>query len=196
MSVALGEPLQVLGLVGRALDAVGAAYAIGGSVASSVYGEPRSTLDGDLVAALFLRQVEGFISALGPDFFADAEMIRSSIRAGEPFNLIHLPTMFKVDVFLAGRDELALEELARRQRMEIQGETVYIATAEDIVLQKLVWFRKGNEVSERQWSDIRGVIRVQGSRLDLAYLRQWAPRAGVADLLERALREAAEDLGA
>lgn len=193
MSRAASEPIHATSLVARALEAVGVAYAIGGSLASSVHGEPRSTNDGDLLAALGLRHVEALVAALGADFFADAPMMRDAIGAGEPFNVIHLPTMFKIDIFVAGSDELAREELTRRQRVEIEGELLYVASPEDTVVQKLAWYRKGNEISDRQWGDVRGVLRVQLGRLDLDYMHKWARHAGVEDLLDRALAEVASE---
>ena len=98
----------------------------------------------------------------------------------------------KADVFVAGSDEWVVEELvrARDETLEVQGQptTIRFATAEDTLLYKLVWFRLGGEQSERQWSDVSGVIKVQGERLDRSYLRHWAKHLKVSDLLERALR--------
>ena len=189
MTAALGEPIQVTALVARAFEQAGVPYAVGGSVASSVHGEPRSTQDADILAALGLGQVDRFVDALGDGFYADAEMMRSCIRAREPFNVVHLATMFKIDVFIAGGDALAREELSRRRLVEIEGERLYVATPEDVVIQKL-WYRKGNEVSERQWRDVLGVLRVQGAGLEVDYVRRWAKEGGVEDLLDRALTEA------
>jgi hypothetical protein len=70
--------------------------------------------------------------------------------------------------------------------------TAYVASAEDTVLTKLEWYRMGSEVSERQWRDVLGVLKVQAERLDLAYLRRWAAALGVADLLEQALSQAGQ----
>ena len=80
------------------------------------------------------------------------------------------------------------QQIARRLRIEIAGRVLYVHPPEDILLQKLRWYRRGGEVSDRQWRDILGIVRVQGARLDLAYLRKNAPVLDVADLLERALR--------
>jgi hypothetical protein len=92
---------------------------------------------------------------------------------------------------LAGGTPLDEQQLKRRQAVSLgPGRTLYIHPPEDILLQKLRWYREGAEVSDRQWRDILGIIRVQGPRLDRDYLAGSAPVLGVADLLTRALREA------
>jgi hypothetical protein len=103
--------------------------------------------------------------------------------------------MFKVDVFVAGDDPLARDELARASRLplpRLPGRSVLVASPEDIVLQKLLWYRKGGEVSERQWRDVIGVLKIRGQALDSAYLVSGANRAGVTDLLDRARDEAGQ----
>jgi hypothetical protein len=103
-----------------------------------------------------------------------------------------MATMFKVDVFVTGADELLSIELSRKRRVRVLEETqaeLFVASPEDMVLQKLMWYRDGGGVSDRQWGDVLGVIKTQGNRLDLAYLRLWAGRKGIGELLERALAE-------
>jgi hypothetical protein len=145
------------------------------------------------VADLRMSHLQDFVAALQADFFVDADMVRDAIRRRATFNLLHLATMFKVDVFVIGADELITSELARKQRMRVQEQppaSVFVATPEDMVLQKLLWYRAGGEISDRQWADLLGVIKTQGQHLDLDYLRLWAERKEVADLLKRALAEA------
>jgi hypothetical protein len=101
--------------------------------------------------------------------------------------------MFKVDVFIPKRRPYSQMQLERRVRQPLSVETeqlAYFSSAEDSILSKLEWYRLGGEVSDRQWRDILGVIKIQGERLDFAYLRQWAAALNVADLLEKALFEA------
>ncbi len=66
---------------------------------------------------------------------------------------------------------------------------VSVASAEDTLLAKLEWYRMGGEVSERQWRDVLGALKVQAGALDLEYLHRWASELGVDDLLERALTQ-------
>lgn len=178
----------------EALEVLGVNYQIGGSVASSAHGVPRSTLDVDVVADVGPDHVEPLVRRLSDTYYIDGEMIHEAIRHRSSFNVIHLGTMLKVDLFVVkdrpfdreafGRatlDTLSEEPGARRLRL---------TTPEDIVLHKLVWYQLGEEVADRQWRDAVGVLRVQGAAIDLAYLRRWAATIGVEDLLERALAEA------
>jgi hypothetical protein len=184
------ESVTVTLRVAEALDQLGVDYFVGGSVASSVHGRPRTTDDIDIVAALPGPKVDGLVQSLQADFFVDADMIRDAIQRRASFNIIHLATMLKVDVFVLGNEDFASEEMRRRAAVPLRGARVWFSSPEDIVLEKLDWFRKGEGISERQWRDVLGVLAVQGTRLDLPYLRLWATRRGLLDLLERALAEA------
>jgi hypothetical protein len=175
------------------LEALGVPYLVGGSLASSLHGIPRATQDVDVVAALEEAHVEPFVAALGADFYVDADMIRDALRRCASFNVIYLRTMFKVDVFVARKSRPALDEMARRQRVRIADDPprdLVVASAEDTVAQKLAWYRTGGEISERQWKDVQGVLRVKARALDVAIMRGAAEALGVGDLLDRALDEA------
>jgi hypothetical protein len=176
------------------LDRMEIAYLVGGSVASSVHGISRPTMDVDLVADLRAEQVDEFCACLQGDFYADAAMIREALARGRSFNLIHLASSFKIDIFPLGRDPYSLAAFARREfeRSHSFGPhpiECAVAAPEDTILRKLEWYRAGGETSERQWNDLRGVLKVSGARLDLAYLRKWAPYLKVEDLLDRLLAE-------
>jgi hypothetical protein len=189
----LTEQIAVTLAVVEALDAFGVPYAIGGSFASALHGVMRATMDADLVADLRLEHVEPLAQALGDAFYADAEMMRDAIRRQGSFNLIHLGTMFKVDVFVAKPRAFDRSQLARRQLHLLSEDPerhAYVTSAEDVVLSKLEWYRMGGEVSDRQWRDVLGVLKVQGDRLDQDYLRRMSVELGVTDLLERVLEEA------
>ena len=182
------DPLEVAQSVTRALDALGVAHTIGGSIASSIAGEPRSTIDIDIVAALEERHVLPLVAALWEAFYVDEAALFRAVRERSTANLIHHDTSVKVDLFVAGGTPLDSQQIARRLRIEIAGRVLYVHPPEDILLQKLRWYRRGGEVSDRQWRDVLGIIRVQGARLDLDYLHRNAPVLDVTDLLERALR--------
>jgi hypothetical protein len=188
----LPEPLAVTLQVIDALEQVGACYVIGGSLASTIHGVVRTTLDTDIVADLNLEQARPFADLLTGAFYLDLDSIRHAIRQHSSFNVIHLATMFKVDLFIPKQRPFDRQQLERRQRWVVDpdsGRTIYVATPEDTVLAKLAWYRLGDEISDRHWRDILGVLAVQGEGLDLSYMRRWAASLGVSDLLERASAE-------
>jgi hypothetical protein len=185
------SPLIALFQLIKAFKAVGIDYVIVGSFASSVHGDYRASAAIDVVAQISNKQIRPLVNALSDDFYIDDLSVSKAIAQGRSFNVIHLAGIFKVDVFLPSSD-LSKQQLARRELHPVaadEPQDIWIATAEDTMLAKLHWYRLGGEVSELQWRDVRGILGTQGARLDFDYLRQWAKRVGVLDLLERALKE-------
>jgi len=188
------EILEITFHVVETFDRLGIPYLVGGSLASSLHGIPRATQDVDLVVRMTHRHVAGLVVVLRPAFYLDESAIHDAVEQHASFNLIHLRTLLKADVFVGKDDEASRAQMERRQTYEIGTEprrALVVASAEDVVAQKLYWFRLGDEVSDRQWSDAIGVLRVGGAGLDLDYLRRAATLLGVEDLLSRALDEAA-----
>jgi hypothetical protein len=185
----LSEPILVVARLARAFDDLAIRYVVGGSLASSLYGTPRATQDVDLVAEIGLPHVEALTNALAGEFYIDAGMIRDAIRRQASFNVVHLATMFKADIFIAGGDAWSREEMSRARTDEFETPegrvAVRFASAEDTLLHKLVWYRLGDQVSERQWGDVVGVFKVQADLLDREYLERWARLLNVSDLLGR-----------
>ncbi len=190
----MADAVAVAQAVAEALEKLGIIYWIGGSMASSIYGTPRSTQDVDFVAELKEEQVDALVDALKDEFYIDGEAVRRAIRTRRSFNVIHLDTMYKADIFVLGADRHAQEEKERRRKERLGSEpdapTAYFCSAEDIILQKLVWYRKGGNISDRQWNDVLSVIKVQANNLDYAYLRRWAFELNINDLLDKALSDA------
>ena len=186
----MDEPVRVLASLTRELEALEIPYLVGGSFASSVFGTPRSTQDADVVADIPFDRVEPLHRRLSPEFFVDLAMMRSAVSGQGSFNVLHHSTMFKIDVFVSPHDEWSLIRLQRARTESVETTagpvTMRFSSPEDTLLHKLIWCRLGNEVSDRQWEDVVGLLKVQAGTLDGAYLDRWAPVLGVAHLLARA----------
>lgn len=181
-------------LLRDALNRSGIRYTVGGSLASSAHGILRSTNGVDVVADIREVQMSRFASDLTAAFYADTETMREALRHGQSFNRIHFATGLKFDIFPAAGNRFAETEIERSKLQDVllgDGRSILlpVATAEDIMLAKLLWYRAGGEQSERQWNDLRGIRAVQGEALDQAYMQQWARELKVNDLLERLLAE-------
>ncbi|OGO17186.1 MAG: hypothetical protein A2Z14_16745 [Chloroflexi bacterium RBG_16_48_8] len=190
----LGDSIRVTLLVTNALEKMGIRYAVGGSLSSSLHGVMRSTLDVDIVADLRAEHIQSLVTALSPEFYADEEMIRDAIERHSSFNLIHYETAFKVDVFIPKTRPFDGMQLQRRISAVIMTDpeqNLYVISPEDVILTKLEWYRMGGEVSDRQWRDVLGVLKMKAGNLDLDYLCKWAKELNVNDLLERALDQSA-----
>ena len=190
MTAAPVDPIAVALTVAGTLETLGIAHTIGGSIASSIAGEPRATIDIDFVAALSEADVPRLVSALSADFYVDERALRRAVRDRGVANLIHQPSQLKVDIHVCGGTPLDEQQIARRQAVRVIGDRVlHVHPPEDILLQKLRWYDMSGGVSDRQWRDILGIIRVQGPRLDHDYLLRNAPVLGVSASLRRALRQ-------
>jgi hypothetical protein len=189
-----GDTSHVTLLVTQTLERLNVIYAVGGSLASSLHGVMRSTLDVDIVADMRLEHIQPLVAALSKEFYADDEMMRDAIEQHSSFNLIHYETAFKVDIFIRKLRPFDQMQLERRRISVITTDpeqSVYVTSPEDTILAKLEWYRLGGEVSERQWRDILGILKTRAGELDLDYLYQWATALKVSDLLERVLKDAA-----
>lgn len=188
------EPIRILLQVSRILDHLAIPYLTCGSIASSILGIPRATQDIDMVIDLHSAKVEDFVTAFQVEFYIDSAAVMRAVQRSASFNAVHFETVQKIDFFIKKRNDYAAEEMRRRFAVavdETESERVFIASPEDVILQKLVWYKLGSQISERQWNDILGVIKVQGDRLDRNYLGKWAGTLAVADLVDQALRAAA-----
>jgi hypothetical protein len=183
----------VVQLVADALEKAGVWYYIGGSVASSAYGIARSTLDVDLVSSLDQNGMATFVKELKDEFYLSEFQIQEAIIRRTFFNVIHLKSAVKIDIFIWKQRPYDLVAAERMRKDSLWNDdaspSFHLATAEDVILAKLEWYKLGNCISQKQWSDILGVLRVQQSTIDVEYLKHWATALCVSDLLEKALLE-------
>jgi hypothetical protein len=191
--VADPDLIRALSPIIRAFEQSGIPYYIGGSLASSVYGIARATIDVDLVAGIETYHIDSLKTQLQDEYYIDEMMIAEAIEHGSSFNLIHLDTSIKIDVFIPA-DELYPSTAMNRRRMDTLSEErtsakFFFGSKEDIILHKLQWFEAGGRVSERQWLDVLGVIKVQADSLDKEYLKHWSKELVVFELLQGAFRD-------
>jgi len=174
------------------LEQLGIAYAIGGSLASSVYGTVRFTQDADLTVGPFEDKANELLKLLAPKYYVGKDAVSYALKHRSSFNVIHLEAAFKVDVFV--RKDTAFEKqlISRRKSLRLSNtleKSFSVVSPEDIILLKLRWFRDSGEISDRQWEDVVNVSKVQADKLDLQYLKKWAGILGINDLLEKAIFE-------
>ena len=186
------EAIHALAPLIEVLERLGISYYVGGSLASSVHGISRPTQDADVVADIRLEHVRSLVRNLEAEYYIDADTIRDAIGYRSSFNVVFLGSMLKVDVFIPKLRSFSQQEMLRARPGIIEDgyRPFLLSSPEDISLNKLEWYRMGNEISTRQWKDILGVLSRQGTALDVAYLRHWAENLMVSDLLERAFAEA------
>jgi hypothetical protein len=172
------EELEVLKIVSERLESARLPFMLTGSFAMAYYGKPRMTRDLDIVVSLHEDDVAVIVALLSPDFYIDADTVRSAVISQRLFNLMHLATSIKVDLIVRKSSEYRQVEFARRQPVQIHGVNTWIVSREDLILSKLVWAKDSG--SELQRRDVRTLL---DESMDRAYLSQWAPRLGVGDAL-------------
>lgn len=181
-------PIEITFKVIDALDKLGIRYLIGGSLASSIFGEPRATRGTDLLADIRIEHAKALCEALESEFYISIEAIEHAVRHRSRFNVIHFQSVFKVDIFVPRDRPFDQREFERAEVLAVSlapERRACVASVEDIILAKLEWYRQGKEVSTQQWRDITGMFKTNENRLDVSYMRQTADELNVVDLLQR-----------
>jgi hypothetical protein len=187
------EIVEALIPVINILDKLNISYFISGSLASSAYGLARATLDIDIVISLQAQQIKPLVNHLKDHYYIDSKMISDALKKKTSFNILHLNTMLKIDFFIPEKNSYSQTVFERKKIDTLQdtpgSRKIYLISPEDIILNKLVWYKSGNQISEKQWSDVIGVIKIQGNDLDRTYLKKWSTYLDIRYLLEKALLE-------
>lgn len=189
------EQIAVIRKVANVLDDLQIDYAIGGSIASSLYGNVRFTQDADITVREFRSVAQSLYERLKDEFYLSEDAMAQALDSCGCFNAIHLETSFKIDMFIQGPSEFDKQLLARCKQLSLsdsEEKPFSVVSPEDVVLLKLRWYAQGDCTSDRQWDDILGVLRVQGESVDSEYLKKWSRQLGVDELLQRAIAESKE----
>ena len=161
-------------------------YFVAGSFAVSVWGIPRATFDIDIIVKLIEPQAVPLAKALKEIFragYADENMIKDAIRHNGEFNFIDPNSGLKVDFWVTKEENSKPPELKNRKLKKISGQKVYFASPEDLILSKLQWYQETQ--STRHLEDVQSVFKISGKKLDMRYLRQWAKKLGVLEILSK-----------
>jgi hypothetical protein len=161
-----------------ALDQAGIPYMLSGSFAGSYYGTPRSTQDVDLVVEATPAQLRALVQGLSSDeYYVDLDAALEAHRRQSLFNVIDLATGWKIDLIIRKSRAFSQEEFRRRQRIQLQDLTLFVASAEDVIISKLEWSKLAH--SHRQIEDVAGILRMRWASLDHSYLEKWICELGL-----------------
>ena len=185
-------PRELVAQVAAILDELGIAYALGGSMASSLIGEPRSTVDVDIAIKLEHEAGAALLDRVSAEFYVPIDSARVAIEVHSSFNLIDTAHGLKVDLFVLGEGLLDRMQIERRIKITIPGvsDGLWVTSPEDQVLRKLDWYRSAGQQSERQWRDVVGILRVHGDAIDIVYLDETAQELDLQSLLDEATHAA------
>jgi len=185
------QDIAVLEKLTEVFENLRIAYCIGGSMASSTYGTVRFTQDADITVEPFGPIAEKFFETLKSDFYISRDAMLEALQNRSSFNIIHFDTAFKIDIFIREENDFQKQILSRARKLRLGTGTKILSfvSPEDIILLKLDWFRQSDCTSQRQWSDVQGVLAGQAKSLDFEYLKNWAKKLGLAELLAKAISE-------
>jgi hypothetical protein len=185
------QDIAAIRILTDVLDELNIGYAIGGSLASSAYGAVRFTQDADITVEPFGPIAEKLFEALKDNFYISKEAMYQALQSRSSFNVIHFATAFKIDIFIRADNEFQRQILSRSRKLKIGDgkKAIVFVSPEDIILLKLDWYRQSECTSERQWSDVQGVLDARAKSLDFVYLKNWAEKLELAELLAKAISE-------
>jgi hypothetical protein len=186
------QELTILEGFTNILERLGIDYAVGGSIASSIYGKVRFTQDADITVEPFMSRAEKLFELLKPQYYISKEAMYRALRQHSSFNIIHLGSAFKIDIFVRKDTPFEKQLMSRRRLLKLSDsleKPFSVVSPEDIILLKLQWYRDTGLGSEHQWDDVIGVLKVQVDNLDFEYLKKWSGILRVNDLLEKAMSE-------
>lgn len=184
------DPLTLTQRLHQQFEPLGIAYYLGGGLAAAIWGEPRVTQDADIIFQVQADQLDRLITTLEAEGFycPPAAVAEVQLGIGRTISITHTQTLDNADLIVMPDEPFEQSQMSRRRLIEDLGDPFWVCTAEDIILQKLLWSRRSR--SEKQWRQILGVLKAQATVLDYAYLGDWADRLKQAERLTQAFLEA------
>lgn len=180
------DPRHLLVRIIKALKRLHVPYLVTGGIAVMLWGRPRFTADIDIVIELRMRdlnQLEHELKQLSAGSYISGETMRKAIQTQGEFNFIDGVTGVKVDFWMFQNTAFDRSRFKRKVVKKILGEEVDFIACEDLILVKLLWYKKS--FSNRELEDIGSILKISGKLLDTRYLQQWSTRLGVADIFKR-----------
>ncbi|HEY4259660.1 MAG TPA: hypothetical protein VGM98_05865 [Schlesneria sp.] len=176
------ESGELLATAIRSAETLGIPYMLVGSLASMRYGEPRLTLDFDIVVDLTFASAEKLCQAFGgPDYYVSLPAAIEAVRHRKQFNVLHPKSGMKIDFMIARQDAWGRRQLERRRKVELYpGQHCDIAAPEDVILGKLLYYREGQ--SDKHLRDIAAMLQTSGDEIDRADVAAWATKLDVLDI--------------
>jgi hypothetical protein len=175
----MSEELEVLKEVARRLEKAAICYMITGSIAANFYTVPRLTRDIDIVVELSQRDLDRFIPLFEKDYYMEPQTVRNAVETKGMFNLIHDEFIIKIDFVVRKDTPYRRREFARRQKVTVDGQDLFIVAPEDLILSKLEWCKESK--SEVQLNDVRNLL-ADVKDLKRSYLTRWARLLGIESL--------------
>lgn len=177
-------PIRIFHDFAGRLEKLHIPYMLTGGMAMFQYSNYRMTADIDIVVELQSRHGQMLISNLEPDYYVPHNAIMRAIESERMFNVIHQETAFKVDCVLRKSTPFQKIAFERRQEVDFHGKEVFIITAEDLIISKLLW--AADSKSEKQLTDVKNLLRTP---LDVNYIESWVDKLGVKESHEQCLKE-------
>ncbi len=184
-------PLDLAIQIATILDDLNIAYALGGSLASSLVGEPRSTIDVDMAAQLESSTIEIFLEKLPNEIYVPLDSVKSAVKFNSSFNLIDIENSLKIDIFVCSDDTLDTQQIKRRVLIDLPGRDykLWVTSPEDQVLRKLNWYLLNNKALGKQISDVIGVLKINKNTIDIKYMIEQSKTLGLFKLLMQVLEQ-------
>ena len=179
---------EVLQIVIAILEKNNIPYMLTGAIAVNYYGRPRLTHDVDIIVNIERKHIQSIVDAFHQEFYISLEGIEDAIGHRTAFNIIHNETGLKIDFWMLTDEEYDKTRFSRKKRRTIFDRGMYISSAEDIILIKLLWYK--NSTSEKHIMDAEGILQVQGNSIDNNYLIEWAEKLSVRGILKKLLKTA------